>query len=149
VKHIDVSEPTAYTDGGGQKGLPCACAAVIYLPKPGKCGFTEFQLGKPLGDDVTNNEAEYEGVILALESALRLQVPSLKIFSDSQLIVYQIRGEWKIRKEELYVYWERVLELGAEFEYVDINWIRREQNVVSDDLCWKAKESSNGVFLRR
>jgi len=122
----------AWVDGGGNSGYECACACVIELEDG---AIHEFS--KRLGQ-VTNNEAEYEGVALALRSATALGVSRLTIYSDSQIIVRQIQGFYLVRKIHLQPYNSLVIRLASCFESVSIEWVRREQNRRADKLCRKA-----------
>ena len=85
----------AWTDGGGQRGDECACACVIEFE--GRV----YERARRLGNTVTHNVAEYQGVILAIEYAIDLGVRRLDIRSDSQLIVGQLEGTKKTREPHL------------------------------------------------
>ncbi len=84
---------TIYTDGGS-RGNPGKAACAFIAVKDNKI---IKQQSKYLGT-ATNNEAEYNAVILALENTLEKDIT---IISDSQLVVNQIQGNWKINKEHL------------------------------------------------
>ncbi len=115
-----------YTDGGarGNPG-PAACAFVIYDP----AGNLREKRGKYLGK-MTNNEAEYQGVIEALTS---LADPELNFYLDSQLVVSQLNGIWKVKEPRLRVllFKIRQLENGRKITYA---YVPREQNRMADAL---------------
>lgn len=83
----------------------------------------------------SNNIAEYIGVILALNLGLENDVDDLTIFSDSQLIVSQVNGEWKIKVPEFRTLRSQIWTLGMKFNSVELLWNPREDNVEADALC--------------
>jgi ribonuclease HI len=88
----------------------------------------------------TNNEAEYEALIAGLELSLELGVKSIRIFGDSQLIINQIIGEYKVLKPELLQYHQRVMELMKKIPYMSIEKVTRVVNGKADALAKLAKE---------
>lgn len=87
----------AYCDGGcrGNPG-PSACAWAVYLGDE-----VAFHGSKYLGNDKTNNYAEYQGLIELLTELNRRKLRRVLIFCDSQLVVNQVNGNWKVNKQEL------------------------------------------------
>jgi ribonuclease HI len=123
-----------HTDGAarGNPG-PAAFAYVIELPD----GTTIEEAGK-LGR-MTNNQAEYLGLVRALEHALLLgEHHRLLIHSDSELMVKQMSGEYRVKNEELRGYYEQAQKLRARFPSVLIRHVRRAQNSHADRLCNEA-----------
>jgi ribonuclease HI len=123
-----------HTDGAarGNPG-PAAFAYVIELPD----GTTVEEAGK-LGR-MTNNQAEYLGLVRALEHALLLGAHHrLLIHSDSELMVKQMSGEYRVKNEELRGYYEQAQKLRARFPSVLIRHVRRAQNSHADRLCNEA-----------
>jgi ribonuclease HI len=91
-----------------------------------------------VGESVTNNEAEYEALIRGLKAVLPYSGESIVVYSDSQLLVHQMKGEWKVKKG---AYKERHLEakrLAAGFEFLEFKWIPREMNEKADALTNEA-----------
>ncbi len=86
----------------------------------------------------TNNQAEYKAIIRGLEELLRSYSGKVHIQGDSKLVINQLRGEWKVKKRELKSLFERVKDLEAEFEKVNYEWIRRNDNKEADMLSAKA-----------
>lgn len=86
----------------------------------------------------TNNVAEYQAVILALEKALDLGAGSVTINSDSELVVRQIRGEYKVREAHLKELHRRVLENLNRFSRYSIHYVPREENRRADQLANEA-----------
>jgi ribonuclease HI len=83
----------------------------------------------------TNNQAEYRAVIAALEKALALGVIRVELHSDSELVVRQIKGLYRVKKAELRPLYERVKELEKLLEAFTILHIPRRQNKEADKLA--------------
>lgn len=124
-----------YTDGGarGNPG-PAGAGAVIY---DGKKLIAELK--KYLGE-ATNNVAEYEALILALSDAKKknLVSRSIEIRMDSELIVKQMKGEYKVKDKNLKVLNGKVRELLQDFSSVAFVHVRREENKEADALVNEA-----------
>lgn len=86
----------------------------------------------------TNNEAEYIALIKALRVSLNYDVKSIKIFSDSELVVKQIKGIYNIKQENLKKLYNEALSLIKEFEYFEITHIVRDLNAQADKLAKSA-----------
>jgi len=86
----------------------------------------------------TNNIAEYTALIKALEKAIKEKVESVKIYGDSQLVVYQINGIYSVRSERIIPLYEKAIELLKHFKRWKISWIPREENKEADELSRKA-----------
>ena len=80
----------------------------------------------------TNNQAEYHGVRLGLEAAIRLGVRKLEMRIDSLLVVNQLKGIYKIKNRELWPVNERIRELIGQFERVSFTHVPREMNQLAD-----------------
>ena len=116
---------------GGSRGNPgeAACAAVVYDAKGGELLTRAKRLGK-----ATNNEAEYQGVLLALELCRELGAQSVKLRTDSQLVERQIKGIYKVKKKELNPYHATALLLSRRFDAFAVEHIPREKNARADAL---------------
>ncbi len=124
---------TAYIDGAcrGNPG-PAACAAVILCD-----GQTVLEAGEFLGES-TNNRAEYRGLLLALSRAAEFPgCHRLTVMTDSQLMARQVRGEYKIRDDELRALKRDADALIAKFDCFEIHDIRRKHNAAADKLANK------------
>jgi ribonuclease HI len=94
------------------------------------------------GDPVTNNYAEYEGLIKALDAVSKHSNQGIMIRSDSRLLVNQMSGEWKVGKKALrnhdpgsYVAkHQEAIELARKFKRLTFQWIPREKNTEADEL---------------
>ncbi len=102
-----------------------------------------------LGDSRTNNEAEYEALILALEKARELGATGVFCRADSKLVVEQTLGRWKVKMPHLQPLRNRAAELFQSFSRSDFRHIPREQNREADVLANRAiDESSRGAHSR-
>ena len=90
----------------------------------------------------TNNQAEYRAIIAALEKAISLGVRQVEINSDSQLVVRQINGRYRVKKPELKPLYQQVKQLQGSLEGFAVAHIPREQNSEADGLANKALDSA-------
>jgi ribonuclease HI len=93
-----------------------------------------------LTEPCTNNKAEYEALIAGLELSFELEIKTVSIFWDSQLIINQITGEYKVLKPELIQYHQKAMELMKKIPYVSIENVTRAINSEADALAKLAKE---------
>ena len=109
----------------GQSGI----GAVLYE------GDTEiWAAARYIGDHQTNNEAEYRALILGLEEASERKILDLTVFGDSQLVINQVNGVYKVKAKNLFDLYERVELLKKCFRFVQFNHVYREQNTRADAL---------------
>jgi ribonuclease HI len=83
----------------------------------------------------TNNVAEYSALIAGLELAIQVGITDLDVFMDSELVVSQMKGEWKIKNDRLRVLAVRARSLLNRFENHTIQHVRREMNSDADKLA--------------
>ncbi len=134
-KNISITETNKegifnlYTDGAS-KGNPgnSGCFAVIYDESQKNIIYKD---GKLLGIN-TNNFAEYEGLITGLELALKHSIRKLHIFMDSQLVVKQIQGKYKIKDIKLKMKYNTVVNILKQFDFWDITDVPRAMNKEAD-----------------
>jgi len=86
----------------------------------------------------TNNVAEYMGLIYGMQEALSLNGKKLVCFSDSELLINQIKGRYKVRNKNLMLFYNQVKHLESLFEKVEYHHIPREKNREADFLAKKA-----------
>lgn len=86
----------------------------------------------------TNNVAEYTAIIRGLERARELGVDDIAIRGDSNLVIQQLTGKFRVTAPRLRPLYQRVQELAAEFHQVDARWIPREENKRADKLSYQA-----------
>lgn len=134
----------AHVDGGarGNPG-PAGYGLVIHDPQGKKIA----ELSQYLGHR-TNNYAEYNGLLAALRYAIAHHISSLKIISDSELMVRQMKGIYKVKHPELRKLYDEAQHLTAQIEHVEIRHALREHNQDADRLANEAmdrgKNSSRG-----
>src|SRR6266567_255310 len=121
----------AYVDGAsrGNPG-PASYAAILRGPD----GATRFEAGKYIGR-ATNNVAEYYGLITALDYAAAHGIERLLVRSDSELLVRQMQGRYKVKSADLRPLHERARKLAHGFAYFTIEHVPREQNREADELA--------------
>jgi ribonuclease HI len=133
-----VEEVTIFTDGGarGNPG-PAAFAYVIRRPDGGILA----EHGECLGE-TTNNVAEYTALLRALERALALGAKRVLLHSDSELMVKQMRGEYKVKNEALRDLYEQACRLESRFEKVTFRHVPRAENSHADRLYNEALDGA-------
>ena len=124
----------AYSDGAsrGNPG-PASFGAVVY----DEAGAELRHILQALGF-ATNNQAEYQGAIAALEAALDLGASAVELRMDSELIVRQLEGRYRVRNPKLRPLYERLLELRGRFRRFAVKHVPREKNRVADRLANEA-----------
>jgi len=125
------------TDGGA-RGNPGPAAYGFVLETDD--GTVLAAHGEAIGV-ATNNVAEYRAVVEGLRKAVEVGVDELEVVSDSELIVHQMRGEWKIKNEALKVLWGEAQELADELGKVRYTAVRREHNELADRLVNEALDA--------
>jgi ribonuclease HI len=129
-----------YTDGGarGNPG-PAAIGVVIKDER----GHTIKSYGEAIGD-TTNNEAEYRAVVFALQKTKallgkeKIKNVALEVNMDSELVVRQLNGEYKIEEERLFPFFIKIWNLRTDFGEVSFRHIPREKNKEADRLVNEA-----------
>ena len=82
----------------------------------------------------TNNEAEYLALIQGLNLCIDNEIIHINIFSDSELIVKQINGEYKVKNERMGLLFKKTQELLSRFDFWKINHVLRDKNTEADEL---------------
>jgi ribonuclease HI len=96
------------------------------------------EIAHPLGPAVTNNEAEYQALLLGLDRLKSLGARKIRIRLDSELAVRQVKGEYQVKSPRLAGLFHKVMDLLAGFEAYDIAHVRREMNRAADALAGRA-----------
>ncbi len=112
-----------FTDGCS-KGNPGLAAGGILILDPSKKVILEKKIF--IGEHITNNEAEYLTMLEGLITARKIGIKRLKIFSDSQLVVRQITGQYKIKKEKLRIINQKIKRILSQFDFFEIQSVPRE-----------------------
>src|SRR3989338_8608315 len=123
------NQAIAYTDGGSRGNPGPAAAGIIIMADKGQPKENSSFLGR-----ATNNQAEYEAVIFALQKAKQLKIKELEIRTDSELIGKQLLGKYKIKDPDLQPLFIKAWNLRLDYDNVDIKVIPREQNKAADKL---------------
>jgi len=130
----------AHSDGGARGNPGPAGYGVVIQDQSGR---KVAQLSEYLGHQ-TNNFAEYQGLIAALEYALQHGPKALKLISDSELLVRQIKGIYKVKNATLQDLHGRAKELIAQMEWFSIGHALREHNTEADRLANEAMDRGMG-----
>ena len=129
-----MSRATLYTDGGA-RGNPGPAASAFVLEADD--GTIIDSRGDSIGV-ATNNVAEYRAVIAGLERAVELELSQIEVVSDSQLVVRQLRGEYRIKNKALVELSLEVKALERRLGSVAYRSVKREQNELADSLVNEA-----------
>lgn len=124
------AQATLFADGGsrGNPG-PAASGAVLVDPS----GEVMDEVGRYLGK-ATNNVAEWTALLIGLEKAKELGIARLAVRMDSELVVKQMRGEYRVKHVDLQPLHRRAQTLMRSFEWLDIKHIPRKENALADGL---------------
>lgn len=123
---------------GASRGNPGPASYAVVMRDPN--GKIVLELGKKLGRD-TNNVAEYYALLAALDYAATHDIRALRIRSDSELLVRQMQGRYKVKSPDLKPLHERASKLARQFEYFVVEHVRRESNREADALANLALDS--------
>ena len=125
------------TDGGarGNPG-PAAFGYVLETEE----GTVLDARGEAIGH-ATNNVAEYRGLVAGLGAAAERGVDELEVISDSELLVKQMRGEYRVKNEALRELWEEANDLERKFKRVRYSAVRRAHNELADQLVNEALDA--------
>jgi len=96
-----------------------------------------YEGGQYIGE-MTNNMAEYRALIAGLEEAIKLGADKVRVYSDSQLVVYQMQGRYGVKSPHLALLHERAKELAEKFSHFDIFCVDRSQIRDADRLAHRA-----------
>lgn len=124
-----------YTDGASRGNPGPATAAYLIVDKENKTLKKDVRF---LGE-TTNNRAEYRAVIKGLKEAKNLTGKKVEVYSDSNLLVRQLTGDWKVKNNKIRSLFQKVSKLEAGFESVQFAHLPRENKMISraDNLCNK------------
>lgn len=126
-----------FTDGGarGNPG-PAAFGAVIHAPND-----TVHTIKKYIGV-ATNNQAEYRGLVAALEYLAGIQAEAVDCYLDSELLVKQMRREYRVKDTELGKLFLQAWKYASTFKHVSFHHIPREKNKAADRLVNEALDEA-------
>jgi len=119
-----------YIDGASKGNPGPAGIGVVICENETVIKNLSYYIGK-----TTNNVAEYLALIYALQEALILKAESIKINTDSQLLYKQIKKDYRIKDEKIFLFYQIVQHLFTGFKEIEINFIPREKNKGADKLA--------------
>lgn len=127
---------------GGSRGNPGPASYGVVIRDPR--GEVVAKLKKYIGR-MTNNVAEYYGLIAALDYAQQHGIRALRVESDSELLVRQMQGRYKVKSPELRPLFERAHKMSQAFEFFRIEHVYRERNAEADALANEALDETAGT----
>ena len=131
---------------GGSRGNPGVggAGAVLYKNDQEEWSKTFY-----LGDNVTNNQAEYKGLIGGLKHVSTLDLPNLLVEGDSNLVINQVSGTWRVKNDELKILHDEVQEFINKIKDIRFQHIHRNENKRADQLANEAmdrKQDMNNIM---
>ncbi len=117
---------------GASRGNPGPAGAGAQITD--RAGVVLAEVAEGLGE-ATNNVAEYTAVIRGLERAHEIGAADVLLRSDSQLLINQLTGRYRVKSAHLQPLHRRVRELAAEFDSIEFEHVRRERNTEADRLA--------------
>jgi ribonuclease HI len=127
-----------FTDGGS-RGNPGPAAFAYVLETDD--GTVLAAHGERIGV-ATNNVAEYSGLIAGLRKAIELQVPEVEVISDSELLVKQMRGEYRVKNETLRTLSLEAARAARHLDKVEYRHVPRAENELADRLVNEALDAA-------
>lgn len=127
---------------GGSRGNPGPAAIGVVLEADD--GTAVFSVGRPIGR-ATNNVAEYTALVAGLQEARRLGVRHVRVLGDSELVIKQILGEYRVKNEALKPLYEQAVTLLRGFERTEVGHNRRSHNSLADALANLAMDRERAV----
>jgi len=141
-----------YTDGGSRGNPGKAAIGVVFCNEKDQ---PIKKFGEYLGDNLTNNEAEYSAVIFALKKFKAVfgkaiaETSDVEVRADSELLVKQLNGEYKMENEKIQKFFIEIWNLKIDFGSVKFKHIPREKNSEADKLVNQALDGETknvGLF---
>jgi ribonuclease HI len=127
-----------FTDGGARGNPGPAAYGFVLEAEDGTVLAAE---GKAIGV-ATNNVAEYSGLVAGLDKALELHVPDVEVVSDSELMVKQMRGEYRVKNEALRELFVEAASLARNFTSIEYRHVKRAHNELADKLVNDALDAA-------
>ena len=127
-----------FTDGGARGNPGPAAYGFVLETEDGTVLAAE---GRAIGV-ATNNVAEYSGLVAGLRKALELHVPDVEVVSDSELMVKQMRGEYRVKNEALRGLFVEASTLARDLRSVEYRHVKRAHNELADKLVNDALDAA-------
>lgn|SRR3989338_5559790 len=119
---------------GACSGNPGPAAIGVVIKRNGK---TIKKISRSIGS-ATNNIAEYSALLHALEEILSWKKEKIQIFTDSELVHRQVKGQYKVKDEKLKPLYQQVKSILENFNDISIGHVTRDKNKVADQLATSA-----------
>jgi ribonuclease HI len=119
-----------FADGGSRGNPGPAASGAVLLDRSG----SQIESVGSYLNVATNNVAEWTALVEGLEAALRLGIRRLAVRLDSELVVKQMTGEYRVKHPDLQPLHRRATQLWRNFEFVEIRHVPRKQNALADAL---------------
>ena len=132
------SELIVYTDGGSRGNPGPSATGIVIYDQHNKIILEDAEY---IGE-TTNNQAEYQAVKKAISLALKLGAKQLQVFMDSELIIKQLRGEYKIKNHDLLEHYKQIKDLEHKLEKISYTHVRREFKKAADALVNQALDAN-------
>jgi ribonuclease HI len=139
---LTVSETVLVHTDGASRGNPGPASIGVVISDTN--GRVLLELGEALPERTTNNVAEYTAVIRALERAEQMGARKVRCLMDSQLVVRQLNGEYKVKHADMIPLYRKVLDLIQRFDDVTFAHVPREMNAEADRLANQALDRPAG-----
>jgi ribonuclease HI len=127
-----------FTDGGARGNPGPAAYGFVLETEDGTVLAAE---GRAIGV-ATNNVAEYSGLVAGLRKALELHVPEIEVVSDSELLVKQMRGEYRVKNDALRALFVEASGLARNLQSVEYRHVKRAHNELADRLVNDALDAT-------
>ena len=117
---------------GASRGNPgkAAYGCVVYDNEGNELFFENKYIG-----NMTNNVAEYCGLIQGLELCIKNNINEINVYGDSMLILEQMKGKWRVKSDNLIPYWQQAKNLEKKFSKITYNHVYRKNNKRADQLA--------------
>lgn len=140
----DPPEATLFADGGSRGNPGPAASGAVLLDSGGEL---LEERGRYLGI-ATNNLAEWNALLIGLEVAVARGIRRLAIRLDSELVVKQLQGEYRVKHVDLQPLYRRAQALLRRFERVDLRHVPRKQNALADRLVNRVLDREAGSSVK-
>lgn len=132
-----MKEVEIYIDGAAKGNPGPAAVGAVFFENNSQVKTISRFIG-----NATNNIAEYTALIYALQEALILNAKNLKIFTDSELLYKQFKGEYKVKNPKIWQLFNQAKHMFRGFNNIEIKHINREKNKIADKLANEAIKNS-------
>jgi ribonuclease HI len=123
---------------------PSSAGAVIHYPNSEA---VKAEVGEWI-PNATNNEAEYKSLLIGLELAVQLGIKNILIAGDSNLVINQVFGDWKVKSENLQEVNRKIKNLFKNFDFIAAKHVYRERNAYADNITNVVHEKKKGYLKK-